>query len=169
MSETATHSESPSQVVYRSEVRVEPLAGGIKLVYLPQESEPVPMGMHGPVAKHYKMPDGAFTPHASTLDYIVGSTAGCLMGTLNRALKVRNIATDDGRLTAEAVGEIEVEDGVLVIRRIRLLVRLRADASQREAAERVIRVYAPQCPVYRSLYKAIDITTALDFQPSAAA
>jgi hypothetical protein len=26
-------------------------------------------------------------------------------------------------------------------------------------------VYATGCPVYRSLYKAIDITNRLDFQP----
>ena len=53
------------------------------------------------------MSEGAFTPHASTLDYIVGATAGCLMGTLNRALQVRKIVTTDGRLESEAVGEIE--------------------------------------------------------------
>ena len=117
---------------------------------------------------HYKVPEGAFTPHASTLDYIVGATAGCLLGTLNRALQVRKIETGDGKLKTEAVGEIELEDGVLVIRRIRMLVHLQADASQKEAAERVISVYAMHCPVYRSLYKAIEITTELDFQPLAA-
>jgi uncharacterized OsmC-like protein len=157
--------EESCAVVYRSEVRAEPAAGGVKLVYLPMESEPVAMGMHGAIAGHYKLPEGAFTPHASTLDYIVGATAGCLMGTLNRALQVRKIATGEGRLKADAVGEIEVEDGVLVIRRIRMLVHLRAEAPQREAAERVINVYASHCPVYRSLYKAIEITTQLDFQP----
>ena len=123
------------------------------------------MGMHGPIARHYKIPEGAYTPHASTLDYIVGATAGCLMGTVRRALQARKIDTDGDRLSAEAVGEIEVEDGVLVIRRIRMLVRLAAEESQREAAERVIAVYASQCPVHRSLAKAIHITTELDFQP----
>jgi len=153
------------EVVYRSEVRVETAPGGIKMVHLPVESEPVPMGMHGAIARHYKLPDGAYTPRASTLDYVVGATAGCLMGTLNRALLARKIDTSDGRLEAKAVGELESEDGVLVIRRIRMLVRLRAEESQREAAERVIAVYATACPVYRSLYKAIDISTELDFRP----
>jgi uncharacterized OsmC-like protein len=127
------------------------------------------MGLHGAIAAHYKVPEGAFTPHASTLDYIVGATAGCLMGTLNRALQARKIETGDGRLSSEAVGEIELEDAVLVIRRIRILVHLRADIAQREAAERVIGVYASHCPVYRSLYKAIEITTDLDFQSLPAA
>ena len=156
------------EIVYRSEVRVEAKGGGLKMVYLPMESEPVAMGMHGPIATHYKIPDGAYTPRASTLDYVVGATAGCLMGTLNRALLVRKIATDNGRLHARAVGELEVEDGVLVIRRIRVYVTLKAEESQREAAERVISVYAAACPVYRSLYKAIDISTELDFQLLAA-
>jgi uncharacterized OsmC-like protein len=162
---TAAAAQTTPEVVYRSEVRVEAKPGAIKMVHLPAESEPVPMGMHGAIARHYKMADGAFTPRASTLDYVVGATAGCLMGTLNRALLARKIDTSDGRLEAKAVGELESEDGVLVIRRIRMQVRLRAEESQRETAERAIAVYATACPVYRSLYKAIDISTELDFQP----
>ena len=165
---TAKAAEPTSEVVYRSEVRVEAKPGGIKMVHLPMESEPVPMGMHGAIARHYKLADGAYTPCASTLDYVVGATAGCLLGTLNRALQARKIDTSGGRLEAQAVGELESEDGVLVIRRIRMQVRLRAEESQREAAERVIAVYASACPVYRSLYKAIDISTELDFHAVAA-
>jgi len=171
MADALTHSEEKrlaaaegSGVVYRSEVRVEPKAGAIKLVHLPMESEPVPMGLHGPIARHYKLPEGAFTPHASTLDYIVGATAACLMGTLNRALQARKIETGDGRLKAEATGDIELEEGVLVVRRIRMLVYLRAEVPQKVVAERVISFYAAQCPVYRTLHKAIEITTELDFQ-----
>jgi uncharacterized OsmC-like protein len=164
MSDAAIQSERIPVAVYSARVRVEARPGGIKLIHLPIETEPVPMGMHGPIAKHYKIPEGSYTPHASTLDYVIGATAGCLMGTLNRALQVRKIATDGDRLQAEAIGEVEAEDGVLVIRRIRMLVRLRADESQREAAERTIEVYASHCPVYRSLYKAIEITTELEFQ-----
>jgi hypothetical protein len=46
-------------------------------------------------------------------------------------------------------------------------VRLEAPESLRETAERVIDVYASARPVYRSLYKAIDISTELDFHPVA--
>lgn len=76
VSDTAIHPETQSQVVYRSVVRVEPQPGGIKLVHLPCESEPVPMGLHGAIARHYKMSEGAFTPHAATLDYIVEARPG---------------------------------------------------------------------------------------------
>jgi organic hydroperoxide reductase OsmC/OhrA len=138
----------------------------LKLVHLPHEVQPVPMGVHGPIAAHYEIQEGTFTPHAATLDYIVGAAAACLMGTFNGALQVRHIATDNGRLTGEAIGEIEVEDGVLVIRRIRLLIRLRAEAARRETVERLIGVYESRCPVYRSLRNAIDISTALEFEPA---
>ena len=154
----------PADVVYRSFVRVEPGAAKLKLVYLPQEPVAVPMGVHGAIAAHYKLAEGSFTPRASTLDYVVGATAGCLMGTLNTALLSRQIPTGEGRLTGEAVGELEVEEGVLVIRRIRMIAHLRGDASQRETAERVVAVYADKCPTYRSLHKSIDISTELDFQ-----
>jgi len=166
-SSPATSVEPTPEVVYRCEVRVEAKPGGIKMVHLPAESEPVPMGMHGAIARHYKLAEGAFTPRASTLDYVVGATVGCLTGTLNRALVARKIETGGGRLDVRGIGELESDDGVLVIRRIRMQVRLQAPESQREAAERVIGVYASACPVYRSLYKAIDISTEFDFQPVA--
>jgi uncharacterized OsmC-like protein len=168
MSDTAAQSEVKNTVVYSARVRVEARPGGVKLIHLPPEAEAVPMGMHGPIAKHYKISEGTYTPHASTLDYVIGATAGCLMGTLTRALQVRQIATEGGRLRGEAIGEIEAEDGVLVIRRIRMLVRLEAEESQRGAAERTIEHYASRCPVHRSLHNAIDISTELDFRPISA-
>ena len=63
----------------------------------------------------------------------------------------------------EAVGEIEKEDGVLVIRRIHVRLRLKADEEHRATAERVHGIFADRCPVYRSLRDAIAITTELVF------
>jgi uncharacterized OsmC-like protein len=165
MSEAAVQPELHPEVIYRSVVRVEPRPGGLKLITLPAESEAVPMGMHGAIAAHYKLAEGTFTPHASTLDYVVGATAGCLAGTLGRSLAARKIPVGDGRLQVEAIGELEAEDGVLVIRRILVIGHLVADPEQRVAAEEVVKSYAMKCPVYRSLYKAIDIKTELDFKP----
>lgn len=163
---TTDVSPSPAApaVAYRSRVRVEPGPGKLKQVHLPQEAMPVPMGVHSEIAAHYRLAEGTFTPRASTLDYVVGATAGCLIGTLAGGLQARQIDTTDGRLTGEAVGELEVEDGVLVIRRITLTVHLRAQPDQREAVDRLIAVYADKCPVYRSLRSSIAITTELDFQ-----
>ena len=71
----------------------------------------------------------------------------------------------NGRLTSESVGEIELDGGVLVIRRIHVVYKLRAPESARETIERVHGVHADFCPVARSLGAAIDITTALEIIP----
>ena len=42
-----------SDVVYRSEVRIERMKGPVRKAYLPAESEPVIFGVHGAVAEHY--------------------------------------------------------------------------------------------------------------------
>ena len=68
---------------------------------------------------------------------------------------------------SEAVGEIELEDNVLVIRRIHVRLRLKADESQRETVNRVYGFFADRCPIYRSLKAAIQITTELAFEPLA--
>jgi uncharacterized OsmC-like protein len=165
MSETAVSSKSSAGIIYCSEVRAVPAAAGIKLVSLPAEAQPVPMGMHGGIAAHYKLPEGSFTPRAATLDYLVGATSACLLGTFARALRAREINPDADHLYMDACGEHESEDGVAVLRRIHVTAHLRAPASQRETAERVFQVFASKCPMHRSISKAIDITLELDFQP----
>jgi uncharacterized OsmC-like protein len=57
-----------------------------------------------------------------------------------------------------------VEDGVLVIKRIRVRYRLSGcPADKREAAERAHTYHASRCPVARSIGSAIDISTELEF------
>ena len=68
-------------------------------------------------------------------------------------------------MTTDAVGEIELEDDVLVIRRIHVRLHLKAPAGDRETAERVHGFYKERCPVYRSIKAAIAITTELVFEP----
>jgi organic hydroperoxide reductase OsmC/OhrA len=62
----------------------------------------------------------------------------------------------------EAVGEIELEDKVLVIKRIDVRYRLRIPAESHETAERVHGIHHRSCPVYRSICAAIDIETHLE-------
>ena len=68
---------------------------------------------------------------------------------------------EPGRLTSHVTGEVEKEDGILVIRRIRVVYRLRAPEAARNVAERVRAMHHDHCPVYRS----IDITTELELLP----
>ena len=87
------------------------------------------------------------------------------MGTYGGALEARQIPAGDGVLVADAVGEIEKDEGVLVIRRIHVVLRLRAKEEHREAATRVAGQFHDRCPVYRTLKPAIAMTTELVFEP----
>ena len=63
----------------------------------------------------------------------------------------------------EARGEIESEDGVLVIKRIHVTYRLRLDPdADREKVARAFEHHMPKCPVYRSIGGCIDVTTSLE-------
>ncbi len=61
-------------------------------------------------------------------------------------------------------GDIETENQVLIIKRIRVVYHLKAPESARETAERVHEVHHRSCPVYMSLHKGIDIRTELRFE-----
>ena len=87
-----------------------------------------------------------------------------MLGTFGGALEARHIDASGGRLIAEAVGEIETEDNVLVIRRIHVTLRLRAPESVRDTVERVHGVYAMKCPLYRTLSSAIALTSSYELQ-----
>ena len=72
----------------------------------------------------------------------------------------------EGSLTAVAHGDVEVEEGVLVLRRIHVVFTLKGAAPEKvDAANRAHDVFKMKCPVYRSVYKAIDVTTELSFEP----
>lgn len=67
-------------------------------------------------------------------------------------------------LYAETVGEIEVENKVLVIKRIKQTFHLTAGEQDREKVERVLKVYADGCPVARSIKDSIEISSELDLR-----
>jgi uncharacterized OsmC-like protein len=85
-----------------------------------------------------------------------------MVGTFGGALEARQIDASHGRLTAEVTGEVEKEDGVLVIRRIHVAMRLVAPEGVRETVERVHGMYAMRCPLYRTLHNAIRAHVILD-------
>ena len=84
-----------------------------------------------------------------------------MVGTFGGALEARQIDASGGRLTADVTGEIETDDGVLVIRRIHVALRIVADQSRADVIERVHGVYAMKCPLYRTLRGAISFLTDL--------
>ncbi len=64
-------------------------------------------------------------------------------------------------MNAEAVGEVELDGKVLVIRRIHVRLLLQLEPAHLEVAERIHGFYAGHCPIYRSLHPQIQITTQL--------
>jgi uncharacterized OsmC-like protein len=83
-----------------------------------------------------------------------------MLGTFGGALEARHIDASNGKLVAEVTGEVEEEEGVLVIRRIHVAMQLVAPEQSREVVERVHGIYAMHCPLYRTLHNAIQLTSA---------
>jgi uncharacterized OsmC-like protein len=62
---------------------------------------------------------------------------------------------------------VEVEEGVLVLKRIHVVMTLKDVAPDKvDAAQRAHDIHRTRCPIYRSLYKSIDITTELQLVPA---
>jgi uncharacterized OsmC-like protein len=85
-----------------------------------------------------------------------------MLGTFGGALEARQVDASNGRLTADVTGEVETEDGVLVIRRIHVAMRLMASEEVKKTVERVHQVYAMRCPLYRTLHKAMQLTSSCE-------
>ena len=83
-----------------------------------------------------------------------------MMGTFGGALEARHIDANNGKLIADVTGEVETEEGVLVIRRINVAMRLAAPEQSRETVERVHGMYAMRCPLYRTLHNTIALTSS---------
>ena len=85
-----------------------------------------------------------------------------MLGTFGGALEARQIDASGGRLTADVTGEVEKEDGVLVIRRIQVHMRLAATTEVSDTVERVHGFYAMRCPLYRTLHNAIQLSSSYE-------
>ena len=88
-----------------------------------------------------------------------------MLGTFGGALEARQIDASNGRLTAEVTGEVETEEGVLVIRRIHVAMRLAAPEDLRAKVDRVHGMYAMHCPLFRTVHKAIQLTSSWSLVP----
>lgn len=138
----------------------------IRRAVMEQTGDEVTFGTPGWQGEHYGFAPGSVPEHPGTLDYLVASVAGCLIGTFGGALKARGIDSAGDRLTADARGEVVVDpDGVLRLRSIAVRYTLHAPEDKRDAAERANAHHAAHCPNARSVAAAIDITTDLDFRP----
>ena len=86
-----------------------------------------------------------------------------MLGTFGGALEARQIDASNRRLVADVIGEVETDDGVLVIRRIHVQMRLVAPAQTRETVQRIHGMYAMRCPLYRTVHRAIALSSSVEF------
>jgi uncharacterized OsmC-like protein len=150
-------------IVQRPTVTVRPRPGRTKLVTVPVDGE-VAMGMRDEVAAHYKIPATALTPHATTLDYLIGAAAGCMTGTFSAMLVALGQDTHGGQLQALAEGVIINDRGVLRIKSIHVTYQLHRDACiEPSKIERAHDRHHRHCPVASSIGSAIEITSELVF------
>ena len=157
------------ETVHHVDVRLSRENPPIRKAVLGCTGEEVTFGTPGWQGEHYGFPPGTAEDDPGTLDYLVASVGGCLIGTFGGALKARGIVSYGGALTATARGEVVVDpDGVLRLRKILVTYRLTAPEEQRGAAERAHTHHARHCPNARSVAAAIDVVTELDFVPAAA-
>ncbi len=146
---------------YVSNVRVERVAGPLKRAHLPLDTT-VLFGVHGGIADHFGVVHGGPAEHAATLDYVVAATVACLTGTFGGALEARDIPASAPRLVANGTGDVEVEDGILVIKRIHVSYELTVDSDvDRAKIQRAFDHHMARCPVHRSLGSAIECTASL--------
>ena len=61
--------------------------------------------------------------------------------------------------------DVEGSDGVLVIRRLHVHMRLAAASELSETIERVHGFYAMRCPLYRTLHNAIALSSSYELVP----
>lgn len=54
---------------------------------------------------------------------------------------------------------------MLIVKHIHVELVLQAPEEQRQTAERVLGIYANQCPLYRTTKNCIEITSSLTFLP----
>jgi uncharacterized OsmC-like protein len=85
-----------------------------------------------------------------------------MLGTFGGALEARQIDASGGKLSADVTGEVETDEGVLVIRRIHVALRLVAPRAAQDTIDRVHAMYAMRCPLYRTLRSAIELTSSVE-------
>ena len=83
-----------------------------------------------------------------------------MVGTFGGALEARHIDASNGKLVAEVTGEVETEEGFSSSAASTWPCNWSLPSRVREIVERVHGIYAMRCPLYRTLHKAIQLTSS---------
>lgn len=85
-----------------------------------------------------------------------------MTGTLGGALAARGIPGIPGNLITHVEADIEQEDRIILLTRVRLRYELTVPEGKRAEAERAIAVHHNGCPVYQSLQRGIAVEWSAD-------
>lgn len=80
-----------------------------------------------------------------------------MAGTLGGALAARGIPSVTNNLTTDVEADIEQEDRMILLSRVRLTYHVKVPRGKRADAERAVAVHHQGCPVYQSLQRGIAI------------
>jgi uncharacterized OsmC-like protein len=148
-----------TEPIYIARASVEKVDRSLRRAHL--ESGPVMnCGVHGPIKRMYKLDDLPDQP--LPIDYVVGATGACMLGTLNGGLQARGFDLPPEAITAEVEGIHEMRDGGVVLSRIIVHYQLRIPAASREAVDRLLSKHQEKCPTAQSLKGAIDVSWTAD-------
>jgi len=87
---------------------------------------------------------------------------------MGEQLESRGVPAGDGRLRSDAIGEVEEEDGLLIVKRLHLTHHLRVDAdADRDAIEQAHEYHVSRCDLAQTVIGCIDITTDLKLEEEA--
>lgn len=113
-------------------------------------------GVHGPIKRMYKLDELPDQP--LPIDYVVGATGACMLGTLNGGLQARGLDLPPEAITAEVEGIHEMRDGGVVLSRIFVHYRLKIPAGTREQVDRLLSRHQEKCPTAQSLKGAVEVS-----------
>jgi len=80
-----------------------------------------------------------------------------MAGTLGGALAARGIPAVPDNLVTDVEADIEQEDRIILLTRVRLKYHVTVPRGKRAEAERAIAVHHQGCPVYKSLERGIAV------------
>ena len=87
-----------------------------------------------------------------------------MLGTLNGGLEARGVKLSGSDLIADAIGEMEVRDGLPVLTAITIRYTLRIPAGTRELVERALSRHMEKCPTAATLRGAVEVRFTADIQ-----
>lgn len=85
-----------------------------------------------------------------------------MLGTLNGALEVRGIVLGREDITATVEGVNELEDRLILLKRIHVHYRLTIPPGSREKVDRALSTHAEKCPTAASLKGSVEVTWSAD-------